>query len=51
MPARVAPELDDEIAETVDDEGVQLEVGRTVDVSDGTEPLRDPIELTEGVAE
>ena len=47
MAARVAPEVDDEIAEPVDDQRFLIEPGRGMDVSDSAQPLRHAVESTE----
>jgi len=47
VPACVAPQVDDEIAEAVGDRGVLAEVGRAVHVTDGADPLRHAIEVSE----
>ena len=45
MSARVTPQLDDQIAEAVDDGGVRTEVRRAVHVADGADPLRHTVEV------
>ena len=47
MSTSVAPELDDQIAEPVDDAGVLAEARRAVHVTDSPEPLRDAVEVAE----
>jgi hypothetical protein len=47
MPAHVAPELDDEIAEAVEHCRVLLEPRCGLDVTDDLEPLRDAIQVAE----
>jgi hypothetical protein len=44
---RPAPQLDDQITEAVDDLGVLREPRRAVDVTDGSQPLRHAVELSE----
>ena len=40
MPSCIAPKVDDEIAEAVDDGGILAEARCAVDVAEGTNPLR-----------
>ena len=47
MSPGVAPELDDEVAEAVDDGGVLLEVRGALDVAHRSQPLRDTVEVAE----
>jgi len=47
MSARLAPQLDDQVAETVGDVSVSCEAGLAVDVADGSNPFGHPIELAE----
>ena len=47
MPSRLAPELDDEVAEAVDDGRVLTEAGLAVDVPDRPDPPRYAVEVAE----
>lgn len=47
MASGIAPELDHEVAEAVDDGRVLAEVGRAVHVANGPDPLRHAIEIAE----
>lgn len=47
MSSGVAPQLDDEVAEAVDNGGVLAKARLAMDVADGANPLRDATEITE----
>ena len=47
MPTRLAPKLDDEVTETVDDGGILAKARLAVDGADGADPLRYAIEFSE----
>jgi hypothetical protein len=47
MSSRLAPELDDQVAEAVDDGSVLPETRLAMYVADGPDPLRHPIEVAE----
>ena len=47
MVARIAPDLDDQVAETVEDLGVLMETGRRLHVANRPQPLRHPVEVAE----
>jgi hypothetical protein len=47
VPAVVAPELNDEVTEAVQNLGVVVEIRCCLNVSDGAQPSLDPLELTE----
>src|SRR5512132_3663424 len=49
--SRLAPQLDDQIAEAVRDGGVLSEAGLAVDVTDGSNPFGHPIQLSEVMLE
>jgi hypothetical protein len=43
VPSRIAPELNNEVTEAVDDDGVLAKARLAVDVADGPNPLRNAI--------
>jgi hypothetical protein len=47
MPTRLAPKLDDEVTEAVDNGGILAKARLAVDVADGADPLRYAIEISE----